>query len=759
MANLKDLIVNGASRFIGKVFINDSQITKINGSTVGQNPKFTDTNTTYSAGTGLTASGTTINHAASITAASVGPSADISGSTAAVPYITYNATGHITAASTKKYTVGSLAASAITSGTFATSILPTIPIAKGGTGNTTGNAASATKLANARTIRTNLASTATASFNGTANVTPGVQGVLPIANGGTGSSTAAAARTALGLGSAAVATTSASVGNNTNLPTGAAIQSYVTGLGYEANQNAFTTVKVGTTDLVADTKTDTLTITAGNNITLTPTASSDSFSIAATNTTYSTATTAANGLMSKDDKVTLEKLINSSCYFGTCETDTDVSTKIVICPSYKSLTEGSSIVVYFTHSQYGSATLNVNNTGAKSIKLTGSNDVPSWSWGTTHRFVYYDNCWYMESDTGYYRFPSHDFSSLRALCFGDSNTMETPPSGYGNIFSTLCSWLGVKSYKSYGISGATIQRGTSTSSVVIDQLTTAAAAESGTEVGLVLFLAGINDFHYETFDVGSFGSAVRETVQAIHAQYPHALIITCMDCGSQLPNGNLLLYNETMKRNSIIVGSELHTCFVPIVDMCLQSNLWYNANHYSQTGAYAVAARILNSIFGCGQGYTPAPKYTESNYTSSNVAINGAYNFTAQTLTTIDPWNLIRRDKTHILTRTNFNSGNITGGSTGAALVRVPGMFYPNKRGGFPTEASYGPMFMIKNAGGSFINCCQLVNYKATISSSYVSASYDSQIEIRLPYLSGETWTNARGFLDFETTITILDTD
>lgn len=43
MANLKDLIVNGASRFIGKVFINNSTIGVINNSTVGDYPKFTDT--------------------------------------------------------------------------------------------------------------------------------------------------------------------------------------------------------------------------------------------------------------------------------------------------------------------------------------------------------------------------------------------------------------------------------------------------------------------------------------------------------------------------------------------------------------------------------------------------------------------------------------------------------------------------------------------------------------------------------------------
>ena len=49
-----------------------------------------------------------------------------------------------------------------------------------------GNAGSATKLATARTIQINLASTSAASFNGTANVIPGVTGTLPVGNGGTG---------------------------------------------------------------------------------------------------------------------------------------------------------------------------------------------------------------------------------------------------------------------------------------------------------------------------------------------------------------------------------------------------------------------------------------------------------------------------------------------------------------------------------------------------------------------------------------------
>lgn len=55
-----------------------------------------------------------------------------------------------------------------------------------------------------RTFITNLASTATGTYNGTANVSLGVTGILPLANGGTGGSTAALARTSLGLGTAAI---------------------------------------------------------------------------------------------------------------------------------------------------------------------------------------------------------------------------------------------------------------------------------------------------------------------------------------------------------------------------------------------------------------------------------------------------------------------------------------------------------------------------------------------------------------------------
>ena len=58
--------------------------------------------------------------------------------------------------------------------------------------------------------------------------------------------------------------------------------------GAEVNQNAFSNIKIGNTTIVADGKTDTVELAAGNNITLTPDATNDKITIAATdtNTTY-----------------------------------------------------------------------------------------------------------------------------------------------------------------------------------------------------------------------------------------------------------------------------------------------------------------------------------------------------------------------------------------------------------------------------------------------------------------------------------------
>ena len=66
-----------------------------------------------------------------------------------------------------------------------------------GNATTATTATKANQLTTARTITASLSSSTAGSFNGTANVTVGTTGTLPISKGGTGATTAAAARTNL----------------------------------------------------------------------------------------------------------------------------------------------------------------------------------------------------------------------------------------------------------------------------------------------------------------------------------------------------------------------------------------------------------------------------------------------------------------------------------------------------------------------------------------------------------------------------------
>ena len=76
--------------------------------------------------------------------------------------------------------------------------------------------------------------------------------------------------------------------------------------GAEANQNAYANIKVGATTIAADSKTDTLEIAAGSNITITPDAASDKITITATNSTYGAAGSSL-GLVKSGGDVTISE--------------------------------------------------------------------------------------------------------------------------------------------------------------------------------------------------------------------------------------------------------------------------------------------------------------------------------------------------------------------------------------------------------------------------------------------------------------------
>lgn len=103
---------------------------------------------------------------------------------------------------------------------FSSNNIPFATVTHDGVAKWLGNSATATKLATARTITANLASSTAGSFDGSASITVGVTGTLPIANGGTGATTAAAARTALGCAPAYTYSTTDLTAGSSALTTG-----------------------------------------------------------------------------------------------------------------------------------------------------------------------------------------------------------------------------------------------------------------------------------------------------------------------------------------------------------------------------------------------------------------------------------------------------------------------------------------------------------------------------------------------------------
>lgn len=122
--------------------------------------------------------------------------------------------------------------------------------------------------------------------------------------------------------------------------------------GAEVNQNAFSNVKVGSTTVAADAKTDTLELVAGSNVTLTPDATNDKVTIAATDTTYSNATTSTAGLMSASDKQKLDDIPTNTL-------DLVAGTNVTITPN----TSTGALTIAATDTTYPTGTANELNTG------------------------------------------------------------------------------------------------------------------------------------------------------------------------------------------------------------------------------------------------------------------------------------------------------------------------------------------------------------------------------------------------------------
>lgn len=164
--------------------------------------------------------------------------------------------------------------------------------------------------------------------------------------------------------------------------------------GSYVNQNAFTNIKVGDTTVAADSPTDTLTLTAGANVTLTPDATNDTVTIAAKDTVYTHPTTSgykhipsggssgqilrwsADGTAvwgsdnNTDTKVTNTLNTTAKAYVtGTTSATTNTGTQVFDTGVYLDTTAGKLVASSFAGSLSGNASSATKLQTARAIKI------------------------------------------------------------------------------------------------------------------------------------------------------------------------------------------------------------------------------------------------------------------------------------------------------------------------------------------------------------------------------------------------------
>ncbi len=235
--------------------------------------------------------------------------------------------------------------------------------------------------------------------------------------------------------------------------------------GAEVNQNAFSNVKVGSTTVAADSKTDTLTLVAGGATTITPDATNDKITISSTDQSVTdvgnhytpaedssaekdasggSATqlpTSSTGTMVQvvtgvkmDAKGHVTGVVSKGLWspnttytnaslgqgYGTCSTAEATAAKAVTLSDYV-LVKGGVVAVKFTYGLCASATLNINSKGAKNVFINGA-AVTS----TTANMVKAGDIAYFMYDGTQYQFLGTDRMEKDAVTgFADAGTAGT----------------------------------------------------------------------------------------------------------------------------------------------------------------------------------------------------------------------------------------------------------------------------------------------------------------------------------------------
>ena len=179
--------------------------------------------------------------------------------------------------------------------------------------------------------------------------------------------------------------------------------------------------------------------------------------------------------------------------------------------------------------------------------------------------------------------------NAKCFLFGDSNGTATHLPGNGIQY--YMKQIYNMNVTNYSVNGATFQTGIDNAEVIKNEIS---KAPSDPDVSYVIIIGGINDFHYGWSNIGNYINAVKEAVNAACEKYERATVILTMDMGKQYPNFVML----SMCRAMATATYSRPIQFISIADMCLNTNNFYNQNHYSAMGYEKISQRIATAMSG-----------------------------------------------------------------------------------------------------------------------------------------------------------------
>lgn len=328
----------------------------------------------------------------------------------------------------------------------------------------------------------------------------------------------------------------------------------------------------------------------------------------------------------------------TSTFYGTCATAANTAAKEVIINepnTTETLTfiNGMTLSVKFTNTNLATnPTLTCfNNSGtaasptkgsttllaAKSIKRygttsAGSDSANSWQAGQIVNFVYDGTNWIAISEMDETLNNLNMFRGTKSIGFGDSNMAGTyfdteyESTRHQCIYGQICDVLGCE-YDNRGVNGAHFDTNpnnvdlTKSAHAIMEQID---AANADPDVKLIVFVGGINDFHYATINYNQFISSVTACASAAMNKFPNAAVILIWDQGQQDPNHVMLRYARGIR----VVASNLSTSYnkrivAPFTsDLFMEiSNNYYNQNHFNPNGAGVIARRAIRALFGLSE--------------------------------------------------------------------------------------------------------------------------------------------------------------